>query len=354
MVTGSVSNATITFTKGDGSTFPLTVNNVNNTVSASFASTASYVLNAISASFAPNIYNSDGTVSANRTATIPASTFLKFRGTGAGSVFQVDLASGANALITGLPTGISSSLVSVDLSNGQLIAMTTSSIQNVVSSSYALTASFATNTLSASFAPNIYNSNGTLTAAREVNLGTNALKFNNSSAFFTVSGSDRVTFNNLNEVNVGYVAGYDLNGILGNQGMLGYVTASKLTVASASHAPNLYNSNGTLTGDRVITLGANNELRITPGAGASEFRVSDGPSGGPFIYEVVVNGGGEFRVNSLASASFAANVYISSTHVLTLGPRHPLPLGVPTGSFAVSSSTPPRPYMWDGTTWYAL
>lgn len=354
MVTGSVSNATVTFTKGDGSTFPLTINNVNNAVSASFATTASYVLNAVSASFAPNIYNSDGTVSANRTATIPASTFLKFRGTGAGSVFQVDLASGANALITGLPTGISSSLVSVDLSNGQLIAMTTSSIQNVVSSSYALTASFATATLSASFAPNIYNSDGTLTAAREVNLSTNALKFNNSSAFFTVSGSDRVTFNNLNEVNTGYVAGYDLNGILGNQGMLGYVTASKLTVASASHAPNLYNSNGTLTGDRVITLGANNELRIQPSTGASEFRVSDGPKGGPFSYEFAVSSSGEIRVNSSTSASFATDIFVTSGKVLTLQPASVLPIGAPVGSFAVSSSVPPRPYMWDGTTWYAL
>jgi hypothetical protein len=49
LVTGSVSNATLTFTKGDGSTFPLTVNNVNNAVSASFATSASQ---AISASFA--------------------------------------------------------------------------------------------------------------------------------------------------------------------------------------------------------------------------------------------------------------------------------------------------------------
>ena len=207
---------------------------------------------------------------------------------------------------------------------------------------------------SASFAPNLYNSDGTLTAAREVNLGTNALKFNNSSAFFTVSGSDRVTFNNLNEVNVGYVAGYDLNGILGNQGMLGYVTASKLTVASASHAPNLYNSNGTLTGDRVITLGANNELRIQPSTGASEFRVSDGPKGGPFSYEFAVSSSGEMRVNSSTSASFATDIFITSGKVLTLQPTSVLPIGAPVGSFAVSSSVPPRPYMWDGTTWYAL
>ncbi len=229
---------------------------------------------------------------------------------------------------------------------GYVTMMSTSSIQNVVSSSFASTASYA---------PNLYNSNGTLTGAREVSLGSNSLKFNNTSAFFTVSGSDRITFNNLNEVNTGYVVGYDLSGAFtGTQGIIGYVTASKLTVASASYAPNIYNTNGTLTGDRVITLGANNQLRITPGTGESEFRISDGPTGGPFGYEVVVSGSGEFRVNSTMSASFQTNVYIAPAKVLTLGPRHPLPTGVPTGSFAVSSSIPPRPFMWDGTSWYAL
>jgi hypothetical protein len=41
MVTGSVADATLTFTKDDATTFPLTVNNVANAVSASFALTAS-------------------------------------------------------------------------------------------------------------------------------------------------------------------------------------------------------------------------------------------------------------------------------------------------------------------------
>jgi len=193
LVTGSVSNATITFTKGDGSTFPLTVNNVNNAVSASFASTASYVLNAVSASFAPNIYNSDGTVSTNRTVTIPASTALKFRATSAGSAVQIDLANGGETVITGLPTGVSSSLLAIDSVTGKVIAMTTSSIQNVVSSSYALTASFATGTLSASFAPNIYNSNGTLPdGTRRVIFGDSSiLRFDLSSS---IAGSPRIVY----------------------------------------------------------------------------------------------------------------------------------------------------------------
>jgi len=49
MVTGSVTDATLTFTKGDGSTFDLTVDNVVNATSASFATTAT---NAVSASIA--------------------------------------------------------------------------------------------------------------------------------------------------------------------------------------------------------------------------------------------------------------------------------------------------------------
>lgn len=321
----SIDSNVITFNQGDGTTESITITAVT------------------SASYAPNIYNSNGTLTGQRTITIPNNTTLRFTPT-TDAIFQVNN-QGGSIVLNGLPTGVSSSLLAINSATGYVTMMSTSSIQNVVSSSFASTASYA---------PNLYNSNGTLTGAREVNLGSNALKFNNSSAFFTVSGSDRVAFNNFAEVNTGYVVGYDLTGISGTQGYVGYVTASKLTVASASYAPNIYNTNGTLTGDRVITLGANNQLRIAPGTGESEFRISDGPTGGPFGYEVVVSGSGEFRVNSTISASFQTDVYVAPTKVLTLGPKHPLPTGVPTGSFAVSSSIPPRPYMWDGTSWYAL
>jgi hypothetical protein len=46
LVTASISDATITFTKGDASTFDITVNNVLNATSASYALTASYAENA--------------------------------------------------------------------------------------------------------------------------------------------------------------------------------------------------------------------------------------------------------------------------------------------------------------------
>ena len=41
-------------------------------------------------------------------------------------------------------------------------------------------------------------------------------------------------------------------------------------------------------------------------------------------------------------------------NILTLIPQSPLPSGAATGSFAVSSSIPPKPFFYNGTTWNAL
>jgi hypothetical protein len=365
---------------GGGGGFAITASN-EGTVLTENARTFDFVGNAVTATNVGSAVTV--TINTGSTSATDITALNNFTGSAQTSITGLNTFSGsAQTSITGLNIFSGSAQISINALNsfsgsantrlGSLEAATGSYVTNARTGSFYYSSSISSNVItfnqgdgttesitlvsvpSASFAPNLYNSDGTLTAAREVNLSTNALKFNNTNAFFTVSGSDRVTFNNLSEANYGYVAGYDLTGISGTQGLLGYVTASKLTVASASHAPNLYNSNGTLTGDRVITLGANNELRIQPGTGASEFRISDGPSGGPFIYEVVVNGAGSLRVNSPDSASFATDIFITLGKVLTLQPTSVLPIGAPVGSFAVSSSVPPRPYMWDGTTWYAL
>ncbi len=66
LITASSTNAVITFTKGDGSTFPITINNV---ASASYAISSSLALNTISssyaatASFISNLYSSNYTQS---------------------------------------------------------------------------------------------------------------------------------------------------------------------------------------------------------------------------------------------------------------------------------------------------
>jgi hypothetical protein len=52
----------------------------------------------------------------------------------------------------------------------------------------------------------------------------------------------------------------------------------------------------------------------------------------------------------------SSSLHISgASAILTLTPQHPLPTtNIPTGSFAVSSSIPPKPHFWDGGTWNAL
>jgi hypothetical protein len=65
-----------------------------------------------------------------------------------------------------------------------------------------------------------------------------------------------------------------------------------------------------------------------------------------------------YRLDVSGSSNFTGGLTITGSatisNILTLSPQDPLPSGVPTGSFAVSSSAPPKPYFYDGTTWNAL
>jgi hypothetical protein len=54
------------------------------------------------------------------------------------------------------------------------------------------------------------------------------------------------------------------------------------------------------------------------------------------------------------SGSLNTSGSISLNNILTITPQHPLPSGIATGSFAVSSSVPPKPYFFNGTSWNAL
>jgi hypothetical protein len=66
---------------------------------------------------------------------------------------------------------------------------------------------------------------------------------------------------------------------------------------------------------------------------------------------VIFNGGNV----GIGISTPSSSLHISgASAVLTLTPQSPLPSGVPTGSFAVSSSVPPKPYFYDGTAWNAL
>ena len=56
----------------------------------------------------------------------------------------------------------------------------------------------------------------------------------------------------------------------------------------------------------------------------------------------------------ITSGSLDVSGSATINDVLTLTPQDPLPTGAATGSFAVSSSVPPKPYFFDGTNWNAL
>jgi len=137
--TASVNNATITFTKGNATTFPITINNVVNATSASFATnstTATSASFALTASYAMN-GGQGGTFPFSGSAVITGSLYVSGSG------------------ITGSLSGTASVA---------LTAQTASYVLNSVSSSFATTASYVVLAQTASFvtASNVI---GTVTSA---------------------------------------------------------------------------------------------------------------------------------------------------------------------------------------------
>ena len=118
MVTGSIVDATSTFTKGDGSVFTLTVDNVANAVSASHAVQADSALTATSASHAifADTAGAATDVNALYTASVVDATisFLK----GGGGTFPITIDNVANAVSASYATTASFALTASSLEGG--------------------------------------------------------------------------------------------------------------------------------------------------------------------------------------------------------------------------------------------
>jgi len=74
-------------------------------------------------------------------------------------------------------------------------ASTASYVLDAISSSFASTASYVLNAVSASFAPNLYNTDGTLTSTRTIDIGSNSLQISSGgNNYVTVNNQGRVDF----------------------------------------------------------------------------------------------------------------------------------------------------------------
>jgi hypothetical protein len=120
LVTASISNATTTFTKGDGSTFSITTNNVVNANSASVATSASYALNATSASYSNTATSSSFATNATSAATasfLPSTTNLNVTSISASNAVFQSASIGFLQTITGSVVNIGDAFVVLNTSN---------------------------------------------------------------------------------------------------------------------------------------------------------------------------------------------------------------------------------------------
>jgi hypothetical protein len=166
-------------------------------------------------------------------------------------------------------------------------AQTASYVLNAISSSYAFTASSAvnsTNTLTASSADDFVVRNsitasnalitGTITAQTlVVQTVTSSIVYSSGSNIFGSQLTDTQVFTG----SVSITGSLSVNGssvVLSNQtGSMSVLSAS--FAETASYAPNIYNSNGVLTGNRTIDSGSGYELVLNPKVGFSNgFMVS--------------------------------------------------------------------------------
>lgn len=147
---------------------------------------------------------------------------------------------------------------------------------------------------------------------------------------------NNVEFYGLNYIG-GFIGGY---GVLDIRGYSGGSTGD--TTTAAATIANSFNYNASSV--RTPVLQINPTINQT---GTGAFTLLN------FAPTINTTGSG---INYYISSSNYAVTSLGATisNILTLTPQSPLPSGVATGSFAVSSSVPPKPYFYDGTTWNAL
>jgi hypothetical protein len=266
--------------------------------------------------------------------TAPAAK-VHISGANADNLFGVSSPSATNALFVtgsgnvGIGTSNPLSLLHITASSGNEFLRITSGSQNILNVRSGSVVFFAGTGVSptANFDLDVQ---GTGTA----NGGT--VRFTANSTIWTFAGTSAVS-----------------RGSTGNSDMFNV----SMTGTSATLVQNpmsiTFNANQSTTGGGGYTVLRVNATHATT-AGTGSKLLQTWEFGG--TQRSVVNITGSIGVGITTPS---ASVHISSSlglaPILAITPHHPLPTtNIPTGSFMVSSSTPPKPFFWDGTTWNAL
>ena len=150
-------------------------------------------------------------------------------------------------------------------------------------------------------------------------------------------------FGSVSSVNRGSTGNSDMFNV--SMGGTGTVNQNPMSIT--------FNANQSTTGGGGYTVLRVNATHATT-AGTGSKLLQTWEFGG--VQRSVVNITGSIGVGITTPS---ASVHISSSlglpPMLTITPHDPLPTtNIPTGTFMVSASVPPKPFFWDGTTWNAL
>jgi fructose-specific component phosphotransferase system IIB-like protein len=287
---------------------------------------------------------------------------------------------GTALLATSASYALTSSFGSTSISASY--ALTSSFGSTSISASYAQTASYVLNAVSASFATSastaISSSFATTASFARVFPFTGSavilgsLEVSSTSLINGITiGSKNVSSTRLGNAalislttgdgntGVGYQAGFNLQGgggntVIGDSALLqassadnntaiGFYSLYNITTGAGNTAVGTNSGYNNNTGNYNVYIG-NEVLGVAGESNKLKIHSSASNTTSPLIL-------GDFSTRDL---TINGDLTVSGSQVLTLVPTHPLPTGIATGSFAVSASAPPRPYMWDGSSWYAL
>jgi hypothetical protein len=252
LVTASITDATTTFTKGDGSTFSTTVNNVVNATSASFASTASFALNfnpAATASYALFAISSSRAEFAGNADLLDGNDGTYYRNASnisAGTLPTARLTGDYTINITGSVLGNAATSTTASFAT---TAATATSASFASTANLAATASFVSGAIAtASYAVNADNLDGQSGAyyqnADNINAGTlgtgrlsGTYSIDISGDANTLDGNDGTYYRNADNINAGTLNSNRLAGTYTID-----IAGNAATATSASFATNAANA----------------------------------------------------------------------------------------------------------------